>query len=215
MNGKVYLIINLVNGKKYIGQTRQDVLKRFKEHNKKTSTTIISNALRKHGKHNFKLLVLETNIEDKNTLDLLEKEYIHLLKTLVPLGYNNAVGGFGGNRVSRLADIDLNTLAAEIAVDSTANLAIKYGVSHSTMSLFLRSNNLNKTRSVAQSVLPDSYFERIRDSYLHHKSYLKVAKDFNVSPSAVLNFLKRHDIPRTFTGKTQEGKIRKTVRSSE
>lgn len=93
--GYIYLIENLINGKKYVGQTIQnDVNQRWKKHkqvNKKYIGTCLFNAYKKYGIQNFKFKLLCICFdEDTNKY---EEEYINRYKTLYPNGYNMIEGG--------------------------------------------------------------------------------------------------------------------------
>ena len=94
MYGVVYLILNKINGRKYVGQTVQPLKVRFKEHARKKDNTLISNAIRKYGKENFYCGVIKT-CASKEELDYWEKYYIAALKTKKPCGYNLTDGGEG------------------------------------------------------------------------------------------------------------------------
>ena len=83
--GVVYLIINLVNGKKYVGQTIKTVAKRFNEHSHEK--TFIGRAIRKHGKENFRYGVIKS-CASKSEMDYWEKFFIKTLKTKSPNSYN-------------------------------------------------------------------------------------------------------------------------------
>ena len=63
MVGEVYLIENKINNHKYIGQTTQGYLNRFKQHIQETQygdTSALHNAIRKWGEDNFKVELIET-----------------------------------------------------------------------------------------------------------------------------------------------------------
>lgn len=92
MKGIVYLILNMKNGKKYVGQTKKTVEKRFKEHAKTDSA--IGNAIRKYGAENFRYGVIK-RCDTKEELDKWEKFFIDALKTKAPTGYNRTDGGDG------------------------------------------------------------------------------------------------------------------------
>ena len=66
---EIYLVTNLVNGKQYIGQTKQGHADgRWKEHNiiREDYNTIFHNAIKKYGTENFSVEVIEDNISDEN-----------------------------------------------------------------------------------------------------------------------------------------------------
>jgi len=90
--GVVYLIINLVNGKKYVGQTIKTSAKRFNEHSHEK--TFIGRSIRKHGKENFRYGVIKS-CASKSEMDYWEKFFIANLKTKSPNGYNLTDGGEG------------------------------------------------------------------------------------------------------------------------
>ena len=91
--GVVYLILNLVNSNRYVGQTVQPLKKRFKDH-ARSKKSLIGKAIRKYGKENFYCGVIKS-CASKEELDYWEKFYIVALKTKEPYGYNRTDGGEG------------------------------------------------------------------------------------------------------------------------
>ena len=87
----VYITKNLINGKKYIGySTRQDK-------NYKGSGTLIKKAIKKYGKENFLLTVLEYCSSIKS-LSKAEKKWIKKFNAVERNDfYNLCYGGYGGN----------------------------------------------------------------------------------------------------------------------
>ena len=98
-NGTVYRIANRVNGKQYVGQTRQVLNSRWTKHKYDAKTNKLSgalqHALRKYGFDNFCLSPLHSNIETLSELNRLEKYYIQELNTFGTSGYNMTTGGEG------------------------------------------------------------------------------------------------------------------------
>ena len=90
----VYLITNLINGKRYVGQTSKSLEKRFRGHCIKSGCLLINRAIQKYGKSNF---VIEPIIEvdTKDLTDEFEKEYIVRYCSKAPNGYNMTDGGEG------------------------------------------------------------------------------------------------------------------------
>lgn len=90
----LYCIKNIVNGKKYIGITKQGAEHRFRQHvhDAKRYKTVLHRAIKKYGKENFVLDVLYTA---ENYLELLhlEKKAIQEHGTTHPNGYNMTHGG--------------------------------------------------------------------------------------------------------------------------
>ena len=89
--GVVYLIWNMVNGKKYVGQTT-NLKKRINEH--KHGDQYIDRAVKKYGWKNFRCGVIKS-CSSKAEMDEWEKLFIISLKTKKPNGYNLTDGGEG------------------------------------------------------------------------------------------------------------------------
>ena len=92
--GVVYLIVNMINGKMYVGQTTRDVWERFAEHCYDTKS-LIGKAIHKYGKENFLVEVL-AECYAKEQLNTSEIFFIKILNTVAPKGYNLTEGGEGG-----------------------------------------------------------------------------------------------------------------------
>lgn len=97
--GYIYLITNKINGKKYVGQTRTTIEKRYKEHKRNSMHSKGKNSkplyidIQKYGKENFYIESLcEIESSDINELvsklNQKEKEFIAKLNTIKPNGYN-------------------------------------------------------------------------------------------------------------------------------
>jgi group I intron endonuclease len=99
----VYLIENLINGKRYIGQTIFTLDARWKQHQQSAQNNSqfpIHCAIRKYGSSSFKTSIL-TEVTSKEEMDFHEKFYIKNLVTRTPKGYNLTEGGEGSlGRVS-------------------------------------------------------------------------------------------------------------------
>lgn len=99
----IYLLTNLVNGKKYVGQST-DINRRFAEHlraaqpdrypqkSERDANCPIHKAMAKYGINNFSLTILEDCV--RKELDEKERKWIAKLNTNNNLiGYNLTVGG--------------------------------------------------------------------------------------------------------------------------
>ena len=99
---EIYLIINLLNNKKYIGQTKQGRHEeRWKEHTQDSrhKNRVLYNALKKDEKNNYRnfaFSILEENIPE-DLIDQKEIEYILKYNThyKTGYGYNMTYGGQG------------------------------------------------------------------------------------------------------------------------
>lgn len=91
--GVIYLIWDLVNGKRYVGQTTKTVKERFNNH--AYADTAIGNAIRKYGKKKFRYGVIKS-CTSREELNYWEKHFVAVLKSKFPYGYNMTDGGEGG-----------------------------------------------------------------------------------------------------------------------
>jgi len=89
MNCGIYVIENLINGKKYVGQSI-NLNKRMNEYHYRS--VVLNRAIKKYGEKNFKRYILVYC--EIFELDRLEKAYIEILKShMSKNGYNMSFGG--------------------------------------------------------------------------------------------------------------------------
>lgn len=89
----VYLITNLINGKKYVGQTIQPLKSRWACHKSSgRGCPALKSAIKKYGEENFKVEEVDQAIS-REELDVKEKKWIAELNTFTPNGYNLTSGG--------------------------------------------------------------------------------------------------------------------------
>lgn len=93
----LYLVINLINGKKYFGKTIGSIHDRWTRHvylSKTNSNNYFSRAIKKYRPENFKRLFLEAVDESQGST--VEQSYIKVFNTSDRLiGYNSTFGGEG------------------------------------------------------------------------------------------------------------------------
>ena len=96
--GCVYMYVNKLNGKKYVGQTMRDIKIRHRQHLDQNDS-YFDKELKKYGEQNFELIILEDNIFDENELFDKEMFYIKKYDTFLN-GYNLTKGGKGASTFS-------------------------------------------------------------------------------------------------------------------
>ena len=93
----IYMYTNKINGKRYIGQTKDFEL-RHKQHLglKKTKEILIDKKIKQYGIENFEIKILAENISSQEKMNEYEKFFIERYNTLVKngKGYNIADGGY-------------------------------------------------------------------------------------------------------------------------
>lgn len=112
---KIYMLENIKNGKKYIGQTTKKVKDRVSHHYNHPSSPMIHNAMKTYGKVNFKITIL-CKCTTREELDEMEKYYISYYNTTNDeFGYNILPGGrssYGGWKQTQKTKAKLSKLTS-------------------------------------------------------------------------------------------------------
>ena len=144
MRGFIYKITNTINGKFYIGQTIQNVKERFYQHcatkcSKAVSNMAIHRAIKKYGKSNFTVEVIE-EIDSANLNDR-ERYWIKYYNSYNN-GYNSTKGGQDGCKPFK--DLDVESIIKEYNTGkSLRTLGTIFKVDKQTIKDLLIRNNIN------------------------------------------------------------------------
>lgn len=144
MLGLIYIITNDINNKVYIGQTIQELKKRWHRHCQKScsvseSKMAIKQAILKYGKEHFSIKELcQCSIEELNEKEIY---YIQLYNSYKE-GYNSTIGGQSSTKplklISEQSDIiDLYNLGF-----SFRDIAKEYQVDKATIKHIIEINNI-------------------------------------------------------------------------
>ena len=144
MRGFIYKITNTINGKSYIGQTIQNVKERFYQHcatkcSKAVSNMAIHRAIKKYGKSNFTVEVIEeidsANLNDRERYQI---KYYNSYNN----GYNSTKGGQDGCKSFK--DLDVESIIKEYNTGkSLRTLGTIFKVDKQTIKDLLVRNNIN------------------------------------------------------------------------
>lgn len=144
MIGKIYLIENKINNKKYVGKTYLTLDERFTQHvsdSKKPSINRpLYNAFNKHGVENFSIQLLGEFEEG-----VLEEKEIEFIKTFDSYnnGYNATLGG-DGKRYFEHSDESVIEKYKELRFVNLTASYFKCGID--TIRAILKSNNIKIER---------------------------------------------------------------------
>jgi len=99
----IYLIVNHVTGKYYVGQHKGTDLKKYLQKkfwaakHQLYGSSHLFNSIRKHGREAFTIHALLSDVQTKPELDAYERDFIAFLRSQDPeYGYNICRGGEGG-----------------------------------------------------------------------------------------------------------------------
>lgn len=203
MNGKIYVIKNKETGKLYIGQTIQDVDKRFKQHLRLCKTNkyqYIYKAISKYGSSAFSYEVLEQGITDYDTLNEREEYYINKFNTIVPNGYNLCPGGNKWRRKPKLDEQQQLTVCRLYEQGkSTRLIANKFNITYTSILNILHKNGVEMRDKTCN--LPDRTSvltkEVMQECYIIKRMRMKdIASLYNVDVSAVNRAKRKYGMKR-------------------
>lgn len=194
MKKDIYVITNIVTNQLYVGQSK-DANKRFTTHKLAKDNTLLHKAMREFGPQNFKMRILESQVEDFNEK---EQYWIEELDTLYPKGYNMTKGGEGYPHMngelcyqSKLSDIQAEEIRGLLKNSqlSQEKIGEKYNVGQSIISNI----NLGKTYFSKSWEYPIRSFDEVHEKYEKIKialentsdSLQKIADQFNTHKSTV------------------------------
>lgn len=215
----VYLLVNRINNKVYVGKTEKSLAQRLRQHKCLALTTnsqyYIHRAIRKYGFDNFEIEVLEDDISDPVYLNKREISWISYFESdNAKYGYNLTAGGEGQrannetrekirqankksmakNRERCLAHIEklriLNTGRKHTPEDIEKIRRAGIGRKHSPES---REKMKGKHAGVrnGNSTLTEDQVRSIRSEYIPRKVTLKtLAIKYGVGEPAIYNIVK-------------------------
>lgn len=193
--GIIYIIKNNINDKVYIGQTTTDIKTRFNQHCKNSTLKSrhykIYNAIKKYGKENFYIEVLESDI-GINKLDEREIYYIEEYNSFKK-GYNSTKGG-GGRVINKEYDEEKIVYLYKQG-KSLKEIGFLYNVSGTTISRALHKLNI-QTRHDGNKYESFNKIEFINLWENKNISIKDMAKYYNVNEKTVRRYAKRLNLNR-------------------
>lgn len=185
--GRIYKITNIINGKIYIGQTIYPLSYRFTNHisdAKNNRGYAIASAIRKYGKENFTIELLEECSEED--LNNLEIKYIEQYNSFTPSGYNLTYGG--DDCWNRRAPFNENEVISKFyELKSSGKVARFYKTDIPKITDILKRNNIHYGTGLS----PENK-NRIFDMYHSGIRPIDISKSLGLDRSTVKKFLKRN-----------------------
>ena len=183
MRGFIYKITNTINGKSYIGQTIQNVKERFYQHCATKCSKVVSNmaihrAIKKYGKSNFTVEVIEeidsTNLNDR------ERYWIKYYNSYNN-GYNSTKGGQDGCKPFK--DLDVESIIKEYNTGkSLRTLGTIFKVDKQTIKDLLIRHNV-ELRTTRTYKLSQKDRDKVLEDFASGLSRKEIITKWNISKS--------------------------------
>ena len=183
MRGFIYKITNTINGKYYIGQTIQNVKERFYQHcatkcSKAVSNMAIHRAIKKYGKSNFTVEVIE-EIDSANLNDR-ERYWIKYYNSYNN-GYNSTKGGQDGCKSFK--DLDVESIIKEYNTGkSLRTLGTIFKVDKQTIKDLLIRHNV-ELRTTRTYKLSQKDRDKVLEDFASGLSRKEIITKWNISKS--------------------------------
>ena len=183
MRGFIYKITNTINSKSYIGQTIQNVKERFYQHCATKCSKVVSNmaihrAIKKYGKSNFTVEVIEeidsTNLNDR------ERYWIKYYNSYNN-GYNSTKGGQDGCKPFK--DLDVESIIKEYNTGkSLRTLGTIFKVDKQTIKDLLIRHNV-ELRTTRTYKLSQKDRDKVLEDFASGLSRKEIMIKWNISKS--------------------------------
>ena len=183
MRGFIYKITNTINCKSYIGQTIQNVKERFYQHcatkcSKAVSNMAIHRAIKKYGKSNFTVEVIE-EIDSANLNDR-ERYWIKYYNSYNN-GYNSTKGGQEGCKPFK--DLDVESIIKEYNTGkSLRTLGTIFKIDKQTIKDLLIRHNV-ELRTTRTYKLSQKDRDEVLEDFASGLSRKKIMIKWNISKS--------------------------------
>lgn len=183
MRGFIYKITNTINSKSYIGQTIQNVKERFYQHcatkcSKAVSNMAIHRAIKKYGKSNFTVEVIE-EIDSANLNDR-ERYWIKYYNSYNN-GYNSTKGGQDGCKSFK--DLDVESIIKEYNTGkSLRTLGTIFKVDKQTIKDLLIRHNV-ELRTTRTYKLSQKDRDKVLEDFASGLSRKEIMIKWNISKS--------------------------------
>lgn len=183
MRGFIYKITNTINSKSYIGQTIQNVKERFYQHcatkcSKAVSNMAIHRAIKKYGKSNFTVEVIE-EIDSANLNDR-ERYWIKCYNSYNN-GYNSTKGGQDGCKPFK--DLDVESIIKEYNTGkSLRTLGTIFKVDKQTIKDLLIRHNV-ELRTTRTYKLSQKDRDKVLEDFASGLSRKEIMIKWNISKS--------------------------------
>lgn len=190
--GVVYLIWNLVNDKKYVGQTTKSLKIRISRHIY-DKNSLIGKAIRKYGTENFRWGIIE-KCDNQEQLNEREIFWIAKLRCKTPIGYNRSDGDEGITGFTHSSKTCSKISATQRKNTPFKNLVIeidRYQLSYTALAKLMNSTRQIISRKMhGKQNFTDTEWAKLAKVFGKPAEYLMVRDDekkFSVS--------KRHSSP--------------------
>lgn len=207
MIGKIYKITNRINGKIYVGQTVKTLEERFQKHcwgttnkDKYHLNMAIKKAIRKYGKENFTIELIEEVETDR--LDEREVYWISFYDSYNK-GYNCTLGGQNGaTRKCKLSWTEENeVIEAKYLGFSIKEIEKVYNIDRTTVHNIFKRHNLKmpNKRNLSDRINKNEFIEYLKSN----PSLKSIENKFKICRCSIYNLIKKYHVEYNFPKSVQ------------
>lgn len=182
----IYLLTNKLNGKRYVGQTK-NIKHRFMLHfspSKNNNNSIFSQDKKIYGKRNFKIEILEETTEEFAFLK--EKEWIQKLKTFKEYNIMKSSG---------TSQCEINEIIENFMKGTTlVNLEKEHHTDRERISKILKEEKIDTFKNHKYRPLTEEKYQVAKKMYLQGNSLRKVAEKLHVCRKVLSKKFKEENI---------------------
>lgn len=182
----IYCIINVISGDVYVGQTRENFLRRYYKHNWRLKNNThfnihLQNAWNLYGEYYFSFIPIKI-VDNPDLLDELEIEYINIYREMNHC-YNMIDGGTGGHSGKKLTEEEKRNIGEKNRINMLGRKAsdeTKKKMSESRKGKIVNRYDLILNKDLAF---------KIKTRLVNGEKASNIAKDMNIDYKLINNII--------------------------
>lgn len=188
----VYSVLNTINGKYYIGQSKE-INRRWKVHSKGNGSKLLAKAIAKYGLEAFEFQIIDRATTQEDA-DALEERYIKEYNALTPNGYNLAPSATQA-RISHIPD----DVQQEIITDYLNDVPVKdtakrVGYSIGALVKTLRRHGIETRKPISKRRISKINKSELVELLKQGKTKTEIANYFGTNYKYIWKYIKTHNI---------------------
>lgn len=188
----VYCVLNTVNNKYYIGQSK-DIKRRWRVHSTGKGSKLLAKAITLYGLESFKFFIIDKT-NQQEIADMLEENYIKQYNSLSPNGYNLAPSATKA-RVSRIPnEVQQSIINAYLNNIPVKDISKLFNYSVGAIVKTLKRHNIQTRKPITKRYKSKIDKQILVELLKQDKSTAEIAKYFRTNYKYIWKYIKTHNI---------------------